>query len=241
MEKFKLPLNENNRYNHNFSGKYCTCNTAYPPEEEDDSATQEDMWQCVACEDWYHSNHLATENIPEKFEELICGQCASKLNFLYSYTKEDLTTTTNNNSTTTDEQSSECGLLNRTKQIGDTDQKGPIFFPSSDYRRKLCRCNKCLDLYKEKDCSYLIDETDTVSHYEAQGKANSTHLSQYEQGMSALGRMNRVAVVEALHGYNTLKADLSDYLRKFADNKKIVREEDIHEFFEQMKQKKRKT
>lgn len=60
-----------------------------------------------------------------------------------------------------------------------------------------------------------------------------------ERALSALNRMNRAAVVEALHGYDELKADLSEYLRKFADTKKVVREEDIHEFFQQLKSKKR--
>ena len=44
--------------------------------------------------------------------------------------------------------------------------------------------------------------------------------------------------VEAIHSYNNMKQNLMDYLSKFADNKKVVREEDIKEFFENMKNKK---
>lgn len=56
--------------------------------------------------------------------------------------------------------------------------------------------------------------------------------------IEALGQMDRVAAIEAIHGYNSLKTDLSNYLRKFADCKKVVREQDIHEFFNQMRAKK---
>lgn len=34
--------------------------------------------------------------------------------------------------------------------------------------------------------------------------------------------------------YNTLSSSLREYLRKFAENKKVVRDEDIREFFSQL-------
>ena len=64
--------------------------------------------------------------------------------------------------------------------------------------------------------------------------------SQYENGMKALSEMDRTQQVEAIHSYNNMKTNLMEYLSKFADNKKVVREEDIREFFETMKNKKRK-
>ena len=39
--------------------------------------------------------------------------------------------------------------------------------------------------------------------------------------------------------YNDLRTELKDYLRKFAENGKVVREEDIKEFFSQMSARKR--
>jgi E3 ubiquitin-protein ligase UBR7 len=42
--------NKENIYNHNFIGKYCSC------DGEDDE--EEDMIQCIVCEDWYHNKHL---------------------------------------------------------------------------------------------------------------------------------------------------------------------------------------
>ena len=37
---------------------------------------------------------------------------------------------------------------------------------------QVCKCPKCLDLYKETGTAFLIDETDTVHHYEDQVSNN---------------------------------------------------------------------
>ena len=50
--------------------------------------------------------------------------------------------------------------------------------------------------------------------------------------MEALSQLDRVKQVEAIHSYNNMKENLMEYLSKFADNKKVVREDDIREFFE---------
>lgn len=293
----KIPLNENNTYNHNFSGRYCICDKRYPPDEADESPESNDeMWQCIMCEDWYHTKHLGATELPNKFDELVCGQCIEKSNFLHFYklldklqdlsppvnetktevtsqsvatptkldvqptsqsqtclsiSKETLESDTNDSQaenkdpvhevTDSSQTKSDC-ILDKLKLLADSTklEKGPIFWPDCKWRDELCKCSKCLEMYEEKGCSYLLDEKDTVQYYEAQGKAlaknNETPL---ERGMSALNRMNRAAVVEALHGYDELKADLSVYLSKFAESKKVVREEDIHEFFHQLRSKKR--
>jgi E3 ubiquitin-protein ligase UBR7 len=48
--------NDKNTYNHNFKGLYCICRRPYPdPEDEDTHEDDEDeMIQCVICEDWLH-------------------------------------------------------------------------------------------------------------------------------------------------------------------------------------------
>ena len=57
--------------------------------------------------------------------------------------------------------------------------------------------------------------------------------------MKALSEMDRVKQVEAIDGYNSMKSNLMEYLKKFAENGKVVREEDIQEFFKQMSANKR--
>jgi E3 ubiquitin-protein ligase UBR7 len=39
--------------------------------------------------------------------------------------------------------------------------------------------------------------------------------------------------------YNNMKIQLSEYLQKFVENKKVVREEDIREFFSGMEARKK--
>lgn len=47
----KSAINNENKYNQNFDGVYCTCARPYPDPEGDD----DEMLQCIICEDWYHS------------------------------------------------------------------------------------------------------------------------------------------------------------------------------------------
>ena len=63
--------------------------------------------------------------------------------------------------------------------------------------------------------------------------------SQYDEGMKALSELDRTKQIEAVHGYNSMKSNLMEYLKKFAENGKIVRQEDIQEFFQEMASNKR--
>ncbi|CAH4029248.1 unnamed protein product [Pieris brassicae] len=79
----KQDFNEENSYNQNFSGLYCICHRPYP----DPDVTEEDeMIQCIICEDWLHSAHLdATVPDNDQYAEMICKQCMEKNNFLHNY------------------------------------------------------------------------------------------------------------------------------------------------------------
>jgi E3 ubiquitin-protein ligase UBR7 len=57
--------------------------------------------------------------------------------------------------------------------------------------------------------------------------------------MKALSDMDRKNQIEAIHGYNDMKSNLMEYLKKFAETNKVVREEDIQEFFQKMSQNKK--
>ncbi len=50
-----------------------------------------------------------------------------------------------------------------------------LFLPTN-WRQDLCKCDDCLKLYKEQQISFLIDEEDTVHHYESLAK-NEGYLS----------------------------------------------------------------
>ncbi|WAR18418.1 UBR7-like protein [Mya arenaria] len=63
--------------------------------------------------------------------------------------------------------------------------------------------------------------------------------SQHDREQQVLNSMNRVQQIEMVQGLNDMKSALSDYLKHFAENGKVVRAEDIREFFTQMEQRKR--
>ncbi|KAM3963765.1 LOW QUALITY PROTEIN: uncharacterized protein ACR2FA_002288 [Aphomia sociella] len=79
----KIDLNENNNYNQNFSGLYCICHRPYP---DPDSPFEDEMIQCIICEDWLHASHLeAPVPANEHYSEMICKACMEKNDFLHDY------------------------------------------------------------------------------------------------------------------------------------------------------------
>ncbi|XP_063822830.1 putative E3 ubiquitin-protein ligase UBR7 [Ostrinia nubilalis] len=78
----KLDLNEDNCYNQNFSGLYCTCHRPYPDPE---AAFEDEMIQCIICEDWLHAAHLEATLPSEQYAEMICKDCMEKNEFLHDY------------------------------------------------------------------------------------------------------------------------------------------------------------
>lgn len=81
--EMKQRLNDNNSYNHNFKGKYCTCKRPYPDPEDD---VDDEMIQCIVCEDWFHSRHLLGKPPSTGYAEMICHECMKeKAKFLRYY------------------------------------------------------------------------------------------------------------------------------------------------------------
>lgn len=96
-------------------------------------------------------------------------------------------------------------------------------------------------MYEEKNIQFLTDEQDTVEHYEQKGKNDRVNIpSSNDRLMMALNSLDRVQQVEAITEYQSFSAELKEYLKTFADNKRIVREEDITEFFGRLKERKRR-
>ncbi|XP_077434436.1 putative E3 ubiquitin-protein ligase UBR7 [Vanacampus margaritifer] len=72
--------NTKNLYNHNFLGRYCSCDRPYP--DQDDKVADE-MIQCVICEDWFHTRHLECE--VADVDDVVCEDCMNKAPFLWTY------------------------------------------------------------------------------------------------------------------------------------------------------------
>ncbi|KAM9703117.1 putative E3 ubiquitin-protein ligase UBR7 [Menidia menidia] len=79
----KDDANSLNLYSQNFFGLYCTCSRPYPDPEDQ---VEDEMIQCVVCEDWLHGRHLGCA-VPDSVElqEMICESCMNKNPFLWTY------------------------------------------------------------------------------------------------------------------------------------------------------------
>lgn len=79
----KEEVNSGNKYSHNFFGLYCTCSRPYPDPEDQ---VEDQMIQCVVCEDWLHGRHLGSV-VPDSVElqEMICESCMNQNHFLWTY------------------------------------------------------------------------------------------------------------------------------------------------------------
>ncbi|KAJ3657279.1 hypothetical protein Zmor_009316 [Zophobas morio] len=216
----KEELNETNKYNQNFSGIYCVCHRPYPDPED---PLPDEMIQCIICEDWYHSRHLGVEIPSGPFAEMICGSCVSKHEFLLHY----------DGSKPKVMGEGECK-----KPVSKSETVGAKFWQDLAWRGELCRCDECLEMYKTQNVMFLIDAEDPVHLYEEKGKAKAKEVVE-THNRNFMNSLDRVQLVEAIAGYNDLKENLAEYLKKFVENKKVVKEEDIREFFDGMMARKK--
>ncbi|KFQ44956.1 Putative E3 ubiquitin-protein ligase UBR7, partial [Nestor notabilis] len=117
-------------------------------------------------------------------------------------------------------------------------KKDTATFWPLNWRSKLCTCEDCLKMYSELEVQFLTDECDTVLAYENKGTSDQ-ETERRDPLMDTLNSMNRVQQVELICEYNDLKTELTDYLRRFADEGTVVKREDIQHFFEEFQSRKR--
>ncbi|XP_072895254.1 putative E3 ubiquitin-protein ligase UBR7 [Hemitrygon akajei] len=130
--------------------------------------------------------------------------------------------------------------LQQLRKRGGMQRDCATYWPHN-WRNTLCTCPSCMNLYKELEISFLLDEFDTVLAYENKGKSDEeTDRERSDPLMTALSNMNRIQQVELIYEYNDLKSELKDYLKRFADEGKVVTSEDIQRFFEELQSKKRR-
>ncbi|XP_058470000.1 putative E3 ubiquitin-protein ligase UBR7 isoform X2 [Solea solea] len=258
----KDDVNTLNKYSHNFSGVYCTCRRPYP---DPDDQVEDEMIQCVLCEDWLHGRHLGRE-VPENTEsqEMICESCMNQNSFLWTYAdhltgvvrqvKEETGGRSNADvapeeqvddlikpsaKRTREEAEPNCRLKELQAVNQKRERSGAVFWPSA-WRSTLCSCNTCQERLSSAQLSFLLDESDTVVAYERKGQNNEQNQQGHDPLMSALDNLNRVQQLEIIHGYNDMKSELKDFLQRFAAEGKVVTPDDIRHFFEQQQSRKRR-
>ncbi|KAH9067928.1 hypothetical protein EDB87DRAFT_1586233 [Lactarius vividus] len=103
--------------------------------------------------------------------------------------------------------------------------EGDIFL-SGDWRKRWCLCDSCLPHLQEHP--YLLKEDET---YEPPEDPDSG-LSLEELGLRALERIPRDRALDGIRAFNSMRDDLKNYLRPFAQEGREVAEVDVRRFFE---------
>lgn len=247
--KMKNEHNENNQYNQNFAGVYCTCHRPYPDPDDD---VQDEMIQCIICEDWYHTRHLDAK-VPDNYAEMVCGICVKKHLFLLNYDGLTVVKVTSSAEEAENVDVTSESTPKETESVADVEPcsanckkpkapSDPIisakFFADITWREQLCTCTTCMKMYQDENVSYLTEPSDTVQSYETKGSAKAIQ-DEKEMAQKMFNEIPRVQILETIAGYNDLKQNLGEFFKKFKEDKKVIRVEDVKEFFAEMNARKK--
>ncbi|KIJ49242.1 hypothetical protein M422DRAFT_28192 [Sphaerobolus stellatus SS14] len=124
-------------------------------------------------------------------------------------------------------------ILNKlASKDSDSEEKKPEIIGHGDifliegWRERWCRCNKCITPLQE--CKFLLEEEETYEPPEDPDSGKSL----VDLGMRALLNLPRDRAIDGIMAYNNMRDELISYLRPFAEEGRVVREEDVKEFFE---------
>lgn len=122
------------------------------------------------------------------------------------------------------------------------DSESRPLFLSKNWRDVLCRCDKCLDMYKQKHIRYLLDKEDSIAEYEKNAKQKREEKLQKREG-AELNFFNNLGHVEKMEILNGI-ADFKDEFRSFlgsVDPSKAITAADVNQIFENLKNKRRRV
>lgn len=203
LQKEKDKINEKNTYNHNYKGLYCTCERPYPDPDCPAELEDDEMIQCITCEDWFHGSHLnLSQEIldSDDYGELICGTCARKYSILQHY---------NCLITDTKPVSATCKRPSSYIELGDASM-----MLSQTFRKDLCDCSNCKAELKALQLDFLLVEGDSMEEYEKIGKEKIK--SQSEEADKSINNMldnlDCRGKQEIAYGINTLKSAMASML-----------------------------
>lgn len=115
---------------------------------------------------------------------------------------------------------------------------GAMFLPST-WRDTICKCDKCKEMYEDKKVMFLLDPEDCQRSYEEKGIEKTEHA--LESTLENLSATNRVALVETIHEFHNMAGKLKEFLAPFMGSEKVVTQDDINRFFEEMKNNRSKS
>lgn len=119
---------------------------------------------------------------------------------------------------------------------------GKAMFLSKNWRDALCKCKNCLEYYHQKRIGFLLDKEDSIVEYEKMAKQKREEKLQQQEGaeLSLFNKLGHVEKVEILKGIEDMKDGLRTFLES-ADSSKPISAADIHQFFDDIKNKRRRV
>ncbi|MED6206202.1 hypothetical protein PIB30_024649 [Stylosanthes scabra] len=91
---------------------------------------------------------------------------------------------------------------------------GKTMFLSKNWRDALCKCNKCMEFYREKRITFLTDKEDSIAEYERVAKQRREANIEQQEGaeLSYFNNLGHVEKVEILKGIQEMKDGLLSFL-----------------------------
>ncbi|RPA93616.1 hypothetical protein L873DRAFT_1516117 [Choiromyces venosus 120613-1] len=108
-------------------------------------------------------------------------------------------------------------------------------FLKEDFRGYLCRCASCLPRLSQHPVLLEEEETYEPPLDEDDNQSVRSGGSLLDLGEKALVSVDRVAAINGVLAYNTLKDKLKNFLRPFADNKQAVSTEAVRNYFAELR------
>lgn len=217
----KAPRNERNSYNGNFVNAYCSCQRPFPDPE---ATLHEELLQCIVCEDWFHLSHTG---IPESNwtdyadYEYACKGCCEKLPFLDKMDRN-----------APDEETMECS-----KETREEGEPVSAHLIKGGWRKKLCDCPKCEDLYDKLGCDWIHDPEDPLERYNdlAEKKIKEEDEEKEKELNKFMQSQDKDVVINVLSEVNKMKRKMSEFMERMGANNVVVTTEHIKELFDGLK------
>ncbi|KAI8875617.1 hypothetical protein K501DRAFT_263530 [Backusella circina FSU 941] len=108
-------------------------------------------------------------------------------------------------------------------------------FLQEGWRDGLCKCQNCMNSYRDSGLEWLLIEEKTHEPEEDEDAGKSL----FEIGMEQLQRVDRVKALESLMAYKTLSEDIKNYFKSF-ESGKVITKEDIERYFKAKRQEENK-
>ncbi|CAA99920.2 UBR-type domain-containing protein [Caenorhabditis elegans] len=221
--------NEYNMYNHNYNGKFCTCDVFYPDEDGG-----KELLQCEICEDWFHEEHMPFKDVNYYYEEIeansdtilnrdiasaVCLVCIKKLPFLMHM-------------------KSGKDVFCHSKLIAEETKPEPHALCIEHFRAKLCKCADCVRVYEMADCEFLLDDEDDIATFDSESRKKveenkTTEDDEMREMVKQIGMDGAQHFYSEVHNF---KRKLEDFLNTKAEGGRTIAASDIKTFFDALKE-----